>query len=181
MKTAKQLDAEIAAALADRGDERYITTSTASADELYEIADDAIQNGNMDEAERLALEIKTKYPDEFSWNDFWGDKMPAKKLTRTYPQARKEILSDLRASGWKTEPGLKIPHATAPDGRLRLWFKSQAVLYSMGSPNRLQQAGMSFSYDLARSIAHDLDIRRFNGPRFQQYIKHVLRGWSGVR
>lgn len=34
----------------------------------------------------------------------------------------------LREKGWvMSNPGLKVPYTTSPDGRIRLWFKPQSV------------------------------------------------------
>jgi DNA repair protein RadC len=37
------------------------------------------------------------------------------------------LLRGLRERGWTVVENLKVPHATSPDGRTRLWFKSQAI------------------------------------------------------
>lgn len=51
----------------------------------------------------------------------------------TFKQATTTHLTALRALGWTVRDGLKVPHATAPDGKLRLWFKPQAVYWSVGT------------------------------------------------
>ena len=50
----------------------------------------------------------------------------------TFQQAKDSHLQNLAALGWAVKPGLKVPHATRPDG-LRLWFKAQAVYASRGT------------------------------------------------
>lgn len=52
-------------------------------------------------------------------------KLSAKKPT--FAEVRTVIFEKLKKEGWKLQEGLKIPHATSPDGKTRLWFKAQAV------------------------------------------------------
>ena len=40
---------------------------------------------------------------------------------------RKNLLDGLRAKGWTVADGLKVPHATSPNGEARVWFKTQSV------------------------------------------------------
>ena len=54
-------------------------------------------------------------------------KAPAKPKRPTFDQAQGAILNHLEKAGYKVAKGLKIPHATSPDGRKRFWFKAQAV------------------------------------------------------
>lgn len=51
----------------------------------------------------------------------------------TFAQARGVLLAHLKTKGWAVSEHLKVPHATSPDGRVRLWFKPQAVWVSVGS------------------------------------------------
>jgi hypothetical protein len=75
----------------------------------------------------------------------------------TFAKARTAIWKTLEGAGWKmSDPALKVPHATAPSGSFRLWFKPQAVYYSEGRP--------PFAQNDARSLW--LDIRELDGPRF---------------
>ena len=48
----------------------------------------------------------------------------------TYNEAEKRLLSELAALGWTVKAGLKIPHATSPNGKLRVWFKTNATYLS---------------------------------------------------
>lgn len=83
----------------------------------------------------------------------------------TFDQAKHDVLSYLRQAGWKVSPfgsaygALKIPHATSPDGRLKLWFKAQAVHASPGEGTSLGDA-------------HSLgtDLRQYDGPGFVAVI-----------
>lgn len=62
----------------------------------------------------------------------------------TYAQARLRLFAYLRAEGWDVREydaagrALKVPHATAD--RLRLWFKPQAVWFSVGNAHTLSGA-----------------------------------------
>lgn len=48
----------------------------------------------------------------------------------TFAVTQATLLTTLTAMGWKVSPALKIPHATSPDGSIRLWFKPQAIHYT---------------------------------------------------
>ena len=50
-------------------------------------------------------------------------------MSETYSKAKERLLCELASKGWKVSSGLKIPHATRPDG-FRVWFKAQAVYHS---------------------------------------------------
>lgn len=51
----------------------------------------------------------------------------------TYKVANTRIFNELGLNGWKlSTPTLKVRHATSPCGRVRLWFKPQAIHYSVG-------------------------------------------------
>lgn len=58
-------------------------------------------------------------------------------MAETYKAARDRLLVDLALQGWKVTAGLKVPHATAPDGGFRFWFKPQAVWFSSGNSHTL--------------------------------------------
>ena len=49
----------------------------------------------------------------------------------TYKAAKARLLVELAALGWKIVEGLKVPHATSPDERLRLWFYPHALHYTL--------------------------------------------------
>lgn len=51
----------------------------------------------------------------------------------TYKAAKARLLADLRANGWQVKEDLKVPHATSPNGKTRLWFKAQSVYYAFTS------------------------------------------------
>lgn len=68
----------------------------------------------------------------------------------TFKQKKAALLADLRALGWHTKSDLKVPHATSPDRRIRLWFRAQAVYVGYGITN---------SND-ARSLTSDMRLVR---------------------
>jgi hypothetical protein len=51
----------------------------------------------------------------------------------TFKASHARLLLELMQRGWHVKPGLKVPHATSPDGNIRLWFKAQAVYMSVGN------------------------------------------------
>ena len=66
----------------------------------------------------------------------------------TYAQAQSAIQGHLKDMGWElSKPGLKVPYATSPDGKYRLWFKSQAIYASGGKEVR--------DFGSARSVESD--------------------------
>lgn len=72
---------------------------------------------------------------------------------KTYQVAQCEILVYLAELGWTVKDRLKVPHATSPDGGLRLWFRPQAVRYTRGNAHVLGNAHSLF-----------VDIRTFKQP-----------------
>jgi len=81
---------------------------------------------------------------------------------RTFDDARKDIFDLLKREGWKVVEGLKIPHATSPNGELRLWFKKQAVYFTEGN---------SHTFGGARTITYGLDIRKMTAEQFLSNLK----------
>ena len=72
----------------------------------------------------------------------------------TYAQAHAAILTILTQKGWTVNRNLKVPHATSPDGTLRLWFKAQAIYYSTnGSVKDFGSAHSLFAGDLRKGTA----------------------------
>lgn len=90
----------------------------------------------------------------------------------TYAAAREKYFETLRALGWDVRRGsqvdgrlLKIPHATSPDGKIRLWFKPQALWVSYGVLTECKRFADSdgvakLSHDLGAARSTWLDIRR---------------------
>jgi len=86
----------------------------------------------------------------------------------TFTQAREQVLAYLAGRGWKVATRdqngrpLKVPHATSPDGWLRLWFKSQAVHFT----EQLHNA------HYARSLWVDI---RHGGPTVVDQINRAFK------
>lgn len=99
---------------------------------------------------------------------------PPKQLT--YADARLNIIYLLEDRGWTVSKALKIPHATSPDGSLRLWFKPQAVWYTslsghddLGSSGYYHGKGKRHDYGDARSLW--FDIRAVSNEQFLAQIQ----------
>jgi hypothetical protein len=75
---------------------------------------------------------------------------------KTFKQATADHLAALRAMGWTVKDGLKIPHATSPDGLARLWFKPQAVWASPGERGSDMSAARSCHQDMRRATTDQL-------------------------
>jgi len=65
---------------------------------------------------------------------------------KTYEAAQKAVQEYLQSEGWKLKTGLKVPYATSRDGRIRFWFKKQAVYFTVGDSHDLGNA-LTLSYD----------------------------------
>ena len=57
----------------------------------------------------------------------------------TFAVARTRLQEALRAAGWALSPSLnpqgrpyKVPYADSPSRRVRVWFKPQALYYTVG-------------------------------------------------
>jgi len=81
---------------------------------------------------------------------------------KTYAEAKTAVMDYLKSKGWKlSDPKLKVPHATSPDGKIRFWFKTQAVYFtSGGSPHNLNGA---------RTVSYDTNEIKKMTP--QQYVE----------
>lgn len=87
-------------------------------------------------------------------------------MTRTYKQAQEEILAYLHGLGWSLpNQRLEVPHASSPDGTLRLWFKPQAVHYT-----EIEDSRQRHDRKNARAISYDLDIRKHEPVAFVKLI-----------
>ena len=58
----------------------------------------------------------------------------------TYKRATDRLLGELQANRWDCRPGLKIPHATSPDGFVRFWFRPQAIYLTTGRTHQFADA-----------------------------------------
>lgn len=88
-------------------------------------------------------------------NPFSNPKKP------TFAQKRAELLQGLEEEGFqvstrdsRTFKPLKIPHATSRDGRVRFWFKPQAIYYTVGQ-HRFNDA-RSWTEDMRTVTAKEL-------------------------
>ena len=192
-KTNAQLDREIRAALASRARRRghgrqHSTTLEAerepTADELYMVAYDVLREyegykklGQLKSQEakevakrfnRIRKEVEQKHPGVTPPEQFTKLLDKVTKPEKTYAQAQRDLLDNLRANGWTVSAPLKIPHATSPNGELRLWFKPQAVWFTRGNRHNFKDA---------RTISYDLDIRARDPDAFRAYMER----WSEQR
>jgi len=77
----------------------------------------------------------------------------------TYKAARLAIWKAFGDAGWTlSSPSLKVLHATSPwmGGKVRLWFKAQAILVDKG--------GAPWRMSNASSLAYGLDLRDVTDP-----------------
>jgi hypothetical protein len=83
---------------------------------------------------------------------------------RTYAKSHNEILDYLASRAWDVKKNLKVPHATSPDGRVRLWFKTQAVYFTNGTHHELGNARSLFADTRAMTPEQFLrDVQKFVG------------------
>ena len=82
----------------------------------------------------------------------------------TFAEVRKVILDYLRKEGWKVKDDLKIPYAVSSDGKIRLWFKTQAVYGDTEGGTNIQSAHSWIS-----------DIRKHSNP--ESFMKEI-KWWS---
>ncbi len=91
---------------------------------------------------------------------------------RTFKEAQSEIFAALRADGWAMKTDLKIPHATSPDGRYRLWFKTQAVYFDFANLGK-------HNFGDARSMWAD-DIRKITAEQFLSEVVRHRKHYEGL-
>lgn len=90
---------------------------------------------------------------------------------RTFIQARQEILDYLEARHWTlSSRSLKVPHATSPDGKVRLWFKAQAVYFTKTDGRMRHDFGEARSW----GFSYDQDIRKITPEQFFRRIELTL-------
>jgi hypothetical protein len=46
---------------------------------------------------------------------------------QTFKQAQVHLLGFFKEAGWTIKTGLKVPHVTSPNGKVRVWFKAQSL------------------------------------------------------
>lgn len=114
------------------------------------------------QAKTIIESAQAAYPNEPQpeWFTKWKKKQNEPKFT--YPEARSNIFKELTNHRWAlSSTSLKIPHATSPDGKIRLWFKPQAVWMST-----VEHHGQRHNYKDAHTISYDLDIRKVDPTKF---------------
>ena len=193
-KTSRQLDHEIEEALrsyrARRGGRHQRHHSTVleetaqrppTADELYMVAYDVLreyepykklQQEKTPQAQelikrfhRINKEIRASFPQATPPTQFTKLYDKLTKPDKTYVQAQRDILQNLSSNGWQVSPALKIPHATSPNGMLRLWFKPQAVWFTKGNKHNFKDA---------RTVSYSLDTRTQDPDAFRESMQR----WS---
>lgn len=80
----------------------------------------------------------------------------------TYAAAQKRLFKELPLLGWKVKENLVVPHATSPSGRVRVWFKKQAV-----HKNVSREPGKEPVYPGSLSLF--IDIRGMSAQSFTEY------------
>ena len=78
-------------------------------------------------------------------------KKPKKKLP-SFKKVHQDIKDALTKKGWKLSGPLKVPYATSPDGEMRLWFKPQAIYFTVGNRHNLNGA-RTMTYDDLRELS----------------------------
>lgn len=79
-------------------------------------------------------------------------KSAAKKPT--FQEARAHVFEFLKKRGWKVVDSLSVPHATSKDGKVRLWFKAQAV-YAVNK-KRVDEGSNPLQFKDSHSMSGDL-------------------------
>jgi hypothetical protein len=75
--------------------------------------------------------------------------------------------------------GLKVPYATSPHGRLRLWFKPQTI-WSTDIGRAVDARWVDrHDYKNARAIYYNLDTRKLPGPRFRLWLMQTYYPKTG--
>lgn len=89
------------------------------------------------------------------------------KKPPTFQKAREALQDHLKSKGWKmSNPGLKVQHATSDDGRVRVWFKPQAVYYSVSDHGR---------HDLGAARSIHTDIRHADPEKVVEEVKRYAK------
>lgn len=114
-----------------------------------------------EKAEAAAAEARRNFKPEFPDIDYSRrpskpGKPSAPRAKITYARAQNQIMISLDRMGWKISGPLKIPHATSPSGKSRLWFKAQAIYSSEGlRVNDFKSARSTWAGDIRQDGAVD--------------------------
>jgi hypothetical protein len=87
----------------------------------------------------------------------------------TFAQAKARVMNHLEAQGWRVARDLKVPHATSPDGAIRVWFKPQALYLSV-----VHGRGLSHTLGMARSLW--IDPRGVDAAKVEAAVRHSAMG-----
>jgi len=92
----------------------------------------------------------------------------------TFKEAQQHVFEFLKKRGWKVADTLSVPHATSPDGKVRLWFKTQSV-YAVHK-ERAEEGSNPLQFKDSHSMTSDLreDMDE------QQFMSMVER-WTGYK
>ena len=78
---------------------------------------------------------------------------------RTFKQAKADIWHKLQLMGWTmSATTIKVPHATSPSGRTRLWFKPQGIHWTRTSA----YGTGTHAHALGNARSSHADIRTFD-------------------
>jgi len=95
--------------------------------------------------------------------------------TRTYVEAKNEILKLLQSKGWQVKSGLKIEHATSPDGNVRLWFKAQSIYMTKLNDPVYSGGNGRHNFGDARSLTGGyVDIRKEPADKIVAWIERAV-------
>lgn len=72
---------------------------------------------------------------------------------KTYAQIHQEYKDLLKDKGWTLSGPLKIPYATSPSGKTRVWFKPQAVYLSVGLTAKDFGSARTLTYDDLKTVS----------------------------
>ena len=97
--------------------------------------------------------------------DYFLPKMRGKlAMAKTYIEDRADLFDLMRRDDWGVrDPDMGDSYATSPDGRIRLYFKSQGVYMAVDNTGRSR-----FNPSAARSVA--MDFSRTNHKRFLDMV-----------
>lgn len=90
----------------------------------------------------------------------------------TFRQIQSIVLDDLARLRWSVARSLKVPHATDPDERVRLWFRPQSIHYAIDNEGR-------GAFDAAGARSLWIDMKQLDATARTQGIPHgtVLAGF----
>ena len=93
----------------------------------------------------------------------------------TFKEAREVVLGFLKKRGWKVAENLSVPHATSPDGKVRLWFKSQAV-YAVHQDSVKEEGADPLQFKDSHSMTSDVRDDT-DETKFMKMVEH----WTGYK